>query len=53
MSLLGYFIGAAVESFLDHVHHLALICGAAMAMIVWIVRHLYMRHKAKTVSAAG
>ena len=47
VSLLGYFIGAAVASFLDHAHHLALIAVAALAIIVWIVRHLYMRHKAK------
>ncbi len=47
VSLLGYFIGAAVESFLGRVHTGILVVVGLAAVIVWVVRHLYMRIKAR------
>jgi membrane protein DedA with SNARE-associated domain len=47
VSLLGYFIGAAVEAFLGRVKIRALIVLALVAAIIWTSRLLYMRIKAR------
>jgi membrane protein DedA with SNARE-associated domain len=43
----GYFIGAAVESFLGKFRIRAIIAVAVLAVLIWIVRHLYLRYRAR------
>jgi membrane protein DedA with SNARE-associated domain len=47
VAFLGFFLGAAVESLMGRVKIIALIAVAVLALLVWVVRHLYLRHKAR------
>jgi len=53
VSLLGYFLGAAVEAVLGRMRIIALIAVAVIAALIWVGRHLYLRHKAKKASSDG